>query len=247
MRARGGKRPVLTIPDIRVTAGAPIRDPRLDAIDLRGRLRAIKIRVLDSYGESLDRSKHVRVLLDDPTPDAELTAFDSRLGVVTIFTGERSVDLLIGARGYRPRRIRAVDADTSVRLEPFPEITLRVGQSLRTLPENVRLLLIVLPQQTRERDRRRFRTPFERGSVEALLQPGSMMKAVAPDGSATLVVRGNGSHRAYAFLQRKGSRRPWPVTGIQPAEIDVKIGLGVFDVSLPQGALARTLEKIAAH
>ncbi len=74
------------------------------------------------------------------------------------------------------------------------------------------------------------------------------MKTVAPDCSATLMVRDNGSYRAYAFLQRKGSRRPWSVTGIQPAEIDVKIGMGptVFDVSLPQGALARTLEEIAA-
>ena len=75
------------------------------------------------------------------------------------------------------------------------------------------------------------------------------MKTVAADGSATLVVRGNGSYRAYAFLQRKGSRRPWSVKGIQPAEIDVRIGMGpnVFDVSLPQGALARTLAEIAAR
>ncbi len=76
-----------------------------------------------------------------------------------------------------------------------------------------------------------------------------MMKTVAPDGSATFAVRGNGSYRAYAFLQRKGSRRPWSVTGFQPAEIDVKIGMGpnIFDVRLPRGALARTLAEIAAR
>ena len=74
------------------------------------------------------------------------------------------------------------------------------------------------------------------------------MQTVTADGSATLLVRGDGRHRVYAFLQPSGSRRQWSVKGIEPAAIEVKIGRGpgVFDVSLPHEAIARTLDEIAA-
>ena len=249
--ARGGERPLLTIRDVRVTAGPRTRDPRLDQIDLRERLRAVRIRVVGQHGEPLDRSMGVRIMLDDPTPDAVLAAFDPRDGVATIFTDKPAVNLLIVARGYRPRRTPAVTTETTttettVWLEPYPQITLRLAHGLPALPAGSRLRLFVLPKERPDRDRRRFRTPYASGRLEALLQPSSGMQTVAGDGSARFAVRGKGRYRVYAFLQRRGSRRPWPVKGILPAEIEVTIGMmpGVSDVRLSQRALASTLNEM---
>ena len=75
------------------------------------------------------------------------------------------------------------------------------------------------------------------------------MQTVAADGSATQVVRGDGTYRVYAFLQPKDSRRASRVRRIEPAEIEVNFGMGpnVFDVRLPQHEIARTLVELVAE
>jgi hypothetical protein len=132
--------PVLAIPDVVVPAPAD-GDPRLRAIDLRGALRALTLRLYDAGGQRLAK---VYGLLAPGEAAALVAGGERRTALLWEWQQAFPLpagpyDLMVYVYGYRPQPLRG-DADRAdVRLEPWPEAEVRFAD-LPQLPAGCELM-----------------------------------------------------------------------------------------------------------
>jgi len=115
IRVLAGGYEVLMLEDVHVQPGPPGTDPRLDPIDLRGKLHARRIRLLApdetvvpegllrfhctggvECGSEFFRGKELLVLSSDPAPDVELFLRDFRSMRIEKVNADRTVPLVPG-------------------------------------------------------------------------------------------------------------------------------------------------------
>jgi hypothetical protein len=243
---RGGREPLVVIPGIHITAGERNRDPRLDPIDLRGKLRRITVRVLDASGQPLDPGTgRTTVLINDRTAEAELQGFSAQNGRATILTGERYLDLLVAARGYRPKELSGVSSDITVMLERFPEVVVRITDVLEDLPEDC-ALRVSITRKDRQRDIRRYSYEMGSGGLDSMLRPPMTLQELR-GGEVALPVDGDGVYRVRVSLRNDETRRSVTVADIEPPEIEVRISMGrqVFEIRVPEEALKQAVNQAA--
>ncbi len=96
--------PLHRVPGIRVESGAPVDDPRLAAIDLRGLVKKFRIVVTDAAGT--------------PVRDAiwKEEAISDEAGVLNLM-GRPPLSGVIQASGYLPKSVSGIDRDMEVRLD----------------------------------------------------------------------------------------------------------------------------------
>jgi hypothetical protein len=138
----GGERDSHVLAEVRgltVGDGRTLVDPRLNPIDLRGKVRMLAVRVVDAEDKLIDRSAtSVRAAVEgtDVWWRGESHARGHR---VLVPTG-KPVRGLISAKGYRPVDIPHLNRDRTVILEP----ALRVTLSFTGVPERLRDNSLVL-------------------------------------------------------------------------------------------------------
>ena len=123
--------PIFEIGDVAIVGGETNRDPRLQGIDLRGRLETFVLTVLSPEGRRVDNGK-VYVVGEEPVAglrqSLNLDGHD-----VYIVTTRPSLDLDILVPGCRTLHLAGMDGDRSVVLERgFP---VRLHVSGVTIPE----------------------------------------------------------------------------------------------------------------
>lgn len=115
---------------IAVPAGAAADDVRLHDIDLRGRLRAIVVRVTDATGKPFP-GRATLALRGSPAADAAWHGIScaGATGDGERLVLDRPTDLWVAADGLRGATIAGVFADTTVALARAPSVTLRLADA----------------------------------------------------------------------------------------------------------------------
>ncbi|MBC8329228.1 MAG: carboxypeptidase regulatory-like domain-containing protein [Planctomycetes bacterium] len=108
------------------------RDPRLEPIDLRGRLKAIKLEFVDEAGAAVQQ-----VMMTGLAEDSRFWEHSWR-GETTLYTGEGSLDLLLTSDGFQSVELRGLSQDTRVVFRRSAEL-LFVLQEPVPLPDDVKL------------------------------------------------------------------------------------------------------------
>lgn len=108
--------PLAWIPGITVPADGYCRDPRIFRVDVRGRLKAVQVRVEDPAGEPVS-AVHVMEL----EPNFELHGSTGSDGVVELMGVAWPKTIRVKRRGWTEQVIPHVGADIVVTLEPEPE------------------------------------------------------------------------------------------------------------------------------
>lgn len=112
-RLVGDQVPILELDDVLVQAGETTRDPRLDPLDLRGRLRMFTLEASDESGAPVVFGLAAR-RSGFSSRYAPMQAPQREPGRVRIVTSHGPLDLLVSAPGLRDTQIDGVDGDRSI-------------------------------------------------------------------------------------------------------------------------------------
>jgi hypothetical protein len=133
VRIAGDPQPLATIAGLEVGHGAA-RDPRLSALDVRGRVRLARMQVLDGAGAPVRGDG--TLLIDDRAEGINWVKLHGGFFVVPV--ASQPVAATIRVPGFREQRVQGIDADRTVRLEPLLELHARLSPEL-ALPSGVTL------------------------------------------------------------------------------------------------------------
>jgi len=122
IRADGSDEPIHSVPDIQVIVGQENQDTRLQDIDLRGRLRHIRLEFVDERGRRVDQ-----VVLTSLDPERRFWEYEWD-GEMDLLVVEDLPPLLVSAEGYMSERLQDVREDRKV--------VLRQGAALEFLLDN---------------------------------------------------------------------------------------------------------------
>lgn len=99
-------------------------DPRLDPIDLRGKLENVRVTVKDHTGRRLPRVAVAKLRQGSGKPQGRRFGNDGEVTIVVRKDVPR--DVVVWADGYRPQRVTALAADREVTLEPGLAVDVQV-------------------------------------------------------------------------------------------------------------------------
>src|SRR6185436_6342975 len=111
--------PLAVIDNVAIEVDKTTLDPRLQRLELRGRVPRVDVEVVDPDGKPLDHG--MVTLLSPDTHDRVLMAFVEK-GVAHLATTRRTLDLDLRATGYRSERLFAVTPPLRVVLRPGPRV-----------------------------------------------------------------------------------------------------------------------------
>ena len=234
----------MTIESIVVVAGSSTTDPRLAEIDLRKRLRSVRLTIVGPDGAAVrPEGGQALVLIEESPGDHELDAVPVFQGTATVITERAAVDVLVAARGYVPEQVRGITKNRQIALRPSPKVTLRVRGGRPSLPAGVTLRLALRRQRP---DPRVCVFLGQRRTLESLMNSGRSASVVDPRGAASLQVTAPGSFAVEVSL-RCADGRAVVVQSVTPAVIDVPAGrrARAFELTIPDAALQAALKAAA--
>ena len=137
---RSDAEPAVEIADLEVRPGEVCLDPRLQPIDLRGRVRSIEIRVVDAAERPMASARVMVLRRGRRTSLVESTDADGRARLETAAT---SVDLIVSQNGHRVLYVPGVTESKTVRLEPTipARVSVVTGEPM---PEGCERLVVTL-------------------------------------------------------------------------------------------------------
>jgi hypothetical protein len=104
-------------------------DPALDPLDLRGKVRAITLTVLDRDGKRIRWIQYDRRVSGDSVFDRQ-DWWGGHNQALTLYTASRAIDVRLSAQGYRTLELDGLEADTTVTLDPGLPVELVFGAEL---------------------------------------------------------------------------------------------------------------------
>jgi len=203
-----GWEPVFDVSAIVVRSGEATLDPRLDPMDLRGLLRSFEIRVADETGQPVSIGMAAWVSKPGTSTARKVAFTDARF---FILSAAPSVDLEVGATGFRTTRLSAVDGPREVILRMG--ITVRIRMRGAFVPDPPARLRVALAPEIGEG---RAKPGLEPGAGLALnlegMEPALLEKLRAfndcswfdgvdldADGAAVLEVAGPGRYQVHWY------------------------------------------------
>jgi hypothetical protein len=132
---------------IPLTAGERTVDPRLQAIDLRGRVQVTHLVVVDPDGQPV-RDVTVRAVLDasaDGSRDEFKAQTQLELGVGDLVTTGTPPSIEVEAAGFRPQRTPLNPPETRIKLRRGLEVVFELDPSISELPESCFYLVSLAP------------------------------------------------------------------------------------------------------
>jgi hypothetical protein len=229
VRSRRSSQELASVEGLSVPAGGPCVDPRLAAIDLRGRLCAFTLELVPPRaGASVSGVVVARPTGAEAGDEQEETRY---------FQGERvpfatsapALDLEILAQGFRRVRLEAVRADARVELEEGLLVRLRLPAEVE-LPKPPRYLKAFL------------------GSEEEFWSLGHMQDAVFGENRELVLRVAEPGSLLVLWMLEERSEDTLSTTSLgseEPQTLDVRDQRGeqVFDVEPDPKAYARALER----
>ena len=209
--ATGVDEPVADVSPIAVRPDEITRDSRLDPLDLRGRLRLVRITVVDGDAAAVDGA----VVYVEPREGgrSEYGVTTAKEGIASLVMTAGGVDLRVEAAGFRTERARSVSGDTRVTLRRGPRIAFRFDRDLARLPR------ATVPQV------RLLRVPKKAEDAED--GPPIMRRVVLADGRIRTTSGGrNTLSREVAAFKLDSSWGPVEVAVPEPGTFEVQLSLG---------------------
>ncbi|RMH02607.1 MAG: hypothetical protein D6702_08185 [Planctomycetota bacterium] len=216
--------PVFVADDVLLAPGEN-QDPRLDPVDLRGRLRSIHLLVEDPE--------------EEPVPSGSITGIgeDSRLwlqfrnGEAVLFTGRPSLDVRIQASGFQAVELHGLARDRTVRLRPAALVHFVLAEPI-PLPPSMWLAVNLVSVDGRDR----------------WLGPGQ--HRFNRRGEARLPAPGNGRYRVVIELSRQNGESSYtthqlPAESVRPGEIEI-LDAGVeqtFPIEVDRAAIEEVMKR----
>jgi hypothetical protein len=211
---------------IEVRSGEETLDPRAAALDLRGKLMCLEIRIAMPAG------------FDDPLPLVEVRAPGAEPRLCYASTGRPfalatlapAVDVLIQAPGWRLERLASVATDQAVALRPGLPVRLALQDGLPALPEGYELRALLEPLKFELRHRANSGVPFD------------------ARGTALLRASDPGPHRPRLEVLRRASDEEYtlPPALISPARLEIRDAEAeqTHSLKLDAPGLASLIERI---
>ncbi len=222
--------PFVTVDAIEVAAG-PCTDPRLTAIDLRGRLRPLEIRVTDPSGAAI-RNEAVTVAV---RTGSTWSTFPLVGGVATI-AAPAGVDLAVFGPHFLTKFVDGVTQSLTVTLSPATTVRASIDCPL-PLPAGVTLQLRAVPSSV-PADGRLIRGPGNNMALANVLTDGVIVTASGP---CEFEVRQPGPHRLSAVVAR--DRYSYWVAPQGKTTIDLPSD-GVLEVRVDADSLRAALQRL---
>lgn len=240
MRANALSSPLVSIPDV-IVPPPKDGDPRLQNIDLRGKIHTLTVQV--SLPPTAKQRNDVPIVF--PMPQAnekEWQGLLARDGALVMPTPPGPTNLLIACEGYKPQRILGAEHEVKVTLEPWPSVDL-IFANLPELPKGVTLGVSIHNRESAKQYRdMRFSTDYQSGGIENLLVLSYSSNEVK-EGRATVQI-GEGSYSISAYLTSEGNRRPQSFKTLSPKEIQGGPNLAPIPVQWSEDELRAALEEL---
>lgn len=183
--------PVAVVPDVQVP-GPPGGDPRLAAIDVRAAMRPVTIHLSDTEGHPIEANAIAFAI--DTTSAKEWSGFYLWEATSTAMVpASGTVELLVGAYGYQPRRVLVNAPTLDVRLDPWPTIRIDIGD-VPALPARAELR-VGLESETR--DTTPYHSQIGNGTCGEFFDVPDSIRVT--DGHADAPI-GQGPHRLSLYL-----------------------------------------------
>ena len=109
---------LLEVPGVSVRGAEVAEDPRLTAVDLRGRIHRYHLRVVDADGRAIEGVRaSYRTSEETSSWSARVLGVESKGGVLVFDTTREVLDVRVSAEGFRTRHLGRLDGDAMVTLE----------------------------------------------------------------------------------------------------------------------------------
>ena len=217
---------LITVPELEVRAAETTRDPRLSAIDLRGRLRQLVFTVEGEGGQTID-GMGVAVR----RPASENTQWKTWLhpgNELEIFTIEPYLDLEVSAREHRPKRLEQIADSRLVVLQEGLPLNVQLTQRPPPLGRHETLALRLQPSEG-------SRSWHVGGSTQTQLDARGHGRLAVPD---------TGRFQVILELQRKGGDRVRVDHARQEADIIETTGEQTFTLEVSREAIRAAQEEL---
>ena len=233
IRTRGGVGPAIAVPGIEVRTDEVTK---LDPIDPEGRIRRIRVGVVDVRGRPIVAPEADPAVVILERGADELQGFELQQGAAEIPVGEPVVDLLVVARGYQPKEVLGVNSSRTVVLEPYPNVDMQLAGGLPDLPEGIGLTVQLRPKD-RTPDGRAFRRESGGENLAPYFEVPSSSIEFGPDGRFVCPVAQDGVHEVRVVVRDQTTRRSNTVLAL-PTEIDVRLAEDlVYEFTIPPRSL----------
>ncbi|TAJ17591.1 MAG: hypothetical protein EPO68_09290 [Planctomycetota bacterium] len=116
---RDDREPLAAVEDLRVEAGAVLEDARLNPLDLGGKLRRLRIEVVDSSGAAVERARATFRPTHAET-ETRWSTCEIAGGALELLVRELPLEMRIEARGYLSVELAAVTGDVRATLGKAP-------------------------------------------------------------------------------------------------------------------------------
>lgn len=210
VKAKGSHTALASVPvDIAAWTQAVATD-----IDLRQRLRVIRLRVVGTDGKVVPDGSRSMVLLGEA--DAAPRRLELRSGMARIVTGRTFADVLVLAEGFLPKRLRASPGDNTVVLATLPSVAIRVRGGLASLPDDCALAVKLVRQRTTGRP---DAVQHARPDLASALGISTTTVAVDETGTASVPIALDGCYRVSVYVSRGG--HSVSLGRVEPGEVHV--------------------------
>lgn len=225
--------PFVTLDAIEVAAG-PCPDARLTAVDLRGRLRPLQIRVTNQKGEAL-RNEAVTVAVRKGSTWSTIPF----VGGAATIAAAGAVDLAVFGPHFQTVIVDNVTASRTIALSPATTVQASIDCPL-PLPAGVTLQLRALPSGAPD-DGRLVHGPGNNMPLTGSLTDGVIVTASGP---CEFEVRQPGRHHLWADVSRGRYSYRVRLQGTTTSDLPTS---GVLEISIDAASLRTALERLAEH
>lgn len=224
-------------------------DPRLEDIDLRGRVGVVALQLERPAGSAPDRRGDDVLVFPMPQRDEQLwqgLRFHEDKLKLPVVPGP--LDLMVLGDNCRPHRChftaeQVASGKLVVEYKAWPQLDLLVP-GLPELPAGTTLHLFCSPTVPGVRDTRRFEAAGLSGGLEHYFQGGRSSGGV--EGGRVTVSPGEGTFRLSACLRAIGNNRPQWLQTVTPGEVIGGDNQAPITVQLSADEIRAALEKLAA-
>ncbi len=217
--------PALRVTRLAVVEGETLRDPRLQGIDLRPRLKALEIEVVDPAGQPIANAEVVAISGETQAKGREI-----RAGTFRVLAEPAGQTIQARAPGRRPERREGVRANLRIVLQPAIPITIRARGDAPLAKGEKSLLVQVSPGEAPAAD-----DP----DAELRLPRSGETRRFGADRTASFELEGPGKYVVEFQAMRTSANLAISTTVGAPIEIEVRESSTpqTFDVDPPAGAL----------
>ncbi len=131
---------------VSVRTGETCVDVRLKDLDLRAKLRNVRVTVTDTKGEPIKTAKCI-VLPPFGTHTTSNEVFTASNGVISVMLKAPGCTLMVAAAGYAPMKFKDPKADLTLKLKPGIGVRLKLGNGVRVPGEPKRVTAALLTDQ----------------------------------------------------------------------------------------------------